>query len=309
MSSDNTLFFDVETTGLDRSYDDLTTAVWLYNGEWKKYVKGEGISQFQVDWNEAEEVCSYNGKWFDEAFVCREFEVFKHRNHTDLRAILQFQKKITGGLKKISINQGIERPEIIDNADGFDAVHWWAKYKSGDIQALETLLYYNAWDVKITAELYNKFVQPINVKKPPFTCDYKWVKAYLENLPYKKYKLERTSPSQKKPIIDPYKKLYRDYLGSQIINKNGPRYKDVVCFTGTLLSREGERVNRKKEAWPIANKAGFLCVENPINGCTHLVVGDLAATSNKQRTAREKNITVLSAEEFWTLLDLKNEDN
>ena len=58
-----------------------------------------------------------------------------------------------GGLKKIEAELGIGRTETTTGLSGMDAVRLWFEYKSGKAQSLETLLTYNAEDVRNMSDL------------------------------------------------------------------------------------------------------------------------------------------------------------
>jgi uncharacterized protein YprB with RNaseH-like and TPR domain len=52
-----------------------------------------------------------------------------------------------GGLKKIEVDNGIQRPAEIAGLNGYDAVLLWRRHLRGSHEALEKLIAYNRADV------------------------------------------------------------------------------------------------------------------------------------------------------------------
>jgi uncharacterized protein YprB with RNaseH-like and TPR domain len=62
---DSTVYLDIETTGLNRYFNDITT-IALYNGEFiQTYAQGQNLEDFIEDIQIYKVIVSYNGKSFD----------------------------------------------------------------------------------------------------------------------------------------------------------------------------------------------------------------------------------------------------
>jgi len=145
-------YLDIETTGLNRFYADLTViGIGLEEGR-----KTEVIQLIERDLHEqsllqalqgVDEIYSYNGSRFDLPFLQAKLGVdlkicFKH---TDLMYDC-WRNDLKGGLKAVERKFGIDRR--LQNIDGRMAVKLWYEYANNrSQQALLTLLEYNREDV------------------------------------------------------------------------------------------------------------------------------------------------------------------
>lgn len=156
----STVYLDIETTGLDRYFNDITT-IALYDGESiKTYVQGQNLENFIEDIHKYKVIVSYNGKSFDVPFLEHYFNIKLGHAHIDLRYIL-YSLGFKGGLKGCEKQLGMDRGDLSD-IDGFFAVLLWDKYQQiGEPKALDTLLAYNIQD---TVTLENLMVTAYNMK-------------------------------------------------------------------------------------------------------------------------------------------------
>ncbi|MFH1155644.1 MAG: ribonuclease H-like domain-containing protein [Pseudomonadota bacterium] len=163
---DRAVYLDIETTGLDRDYETITT-IALYDGKTiQTFVQGRDLEMFPDVIREYGTIITYNGKCFDVPFLERYFGMSMAQVHIDLRYILK-SLGFGGGLKGCERSLGIDRGELA-GVDGFDAVLLWHEFmKTGRSAALETLLAYNVDDV-VNLELL--MVQAFNrkVAQTPF---------------------------------------------------------------------------------------------------------------------------------------------
>ena len=163
---DSVAYIDIETTGLDRSYNEITS-IALYDGtDLRTYVSGQNLTQFPKDIQQYKVLVSYNGKMFDIPFIERQFGIELDHAHIDLRFVLA-KLGYKGGLKGVERAMGIDRGDL-DGVDGFFAVWLWGEYKKKKNEAaLETLLAYNCTDVvnleHLAVTAYNQ-----NMKQTPF---------------------------------------------------------------------------------------------------------------------------------------------
>jgi uncharacterized protein YprB with RNaseH-like and TPR domain len=145
-------FFDIETTGLGKSWTHITT-IALFDGVGVKYyVHGRNLEQFAIDIMDYDMLVTYNGKCFDVPFVEKFFGITLPHVHIDLRFVLS-SLGFKGGLKGAERQMGFNRGEL-DGVDGYYAVLLWDEYnKFGNEAALQTLVAYNILDV-VTLELF-----------------------------------------------------------------------------------------------------------------------------------------------------------
>jgi uncharacterized protein YprB with RNaseH-like and TPR domain len=144
-------YIDIETTGLNRYYSDLTViGIALENGS-----KYRVIQLLENDIHDAkllkvlkgvDEIYSYNGSRFDLPFIKAKLgiDLGNHFRHTDL--MYDWRQSLKGGLKVVERLLGIQR-QLVD-VDGYMAVQlWWDYINNLNEQSLKTLLEYNREDV------------------------------------------------------------------------------------------------------------------------------------------------------------------
>jgi len=156
----STVYLDIETTGLDRHYQSITTIALYDNQEIKTYVQGQNLDDFIEDIQQYKVIVTYNGKSFDIPFIENFFNIRLNHAQIDLRYVL-YSLGFRGGLKRVERQLGKDRGDL-RNVDGFFAVLLWDEYqKTGDRKALDTLLAYNVQD---TITLENLMVTAYNLK-------------------------------------------------------------------------------------------------------------------------------------------------
>tara|TARA_Y100000310_G_scaffold217831_1_gene218955 strand:- start:5161 stop:5853 length:693 start_codon:yes stop_codon:yes gene_type:complete len=200
------MVYDIETTGLTE-FDHITTCAWAIGGELKHCIFGDDWSEFEEDWRRASGTVTFNGTYFDEKFITKDFGIPKHAKHCDLRFFLKAEGR-KGGLKKMAEAENMHRPAELAGVDGFFAITIWKYYQeTGDDSALDQLLAYNTWDVILTAELFKKFVGS-------------WLPIDWENLPVINLeKLQEIKEYWDKPHI-----LTNTKMRSAACEDNGPRW-------------------------------------------------------------------------------------
>ncbi len=153
------VFLDIETTGLSKTYHEVTT-IALYDGRAiRHYVNGENLDEFVGDIEKYKLIVTYNGKSFDVPFLEAYFGMRLRHYHIDLRYVLR-SLGYSGGLKGCEKQLGLSRGDL-EGVDGYFAVVLWKEYrKSRNREALETLLAYNIEDVvnleKLMIVAYNE---------------------------------------------------------------------------------------------------------------------------------------------------------
>ena len=157
---ESTIYLDIETTGLDRHFNDITT-IALYDGhEIKTYVNGQNLDDFIEDIQRYKVIVTYNGKSFDIPFIENYFDIQFDHAHIDLRYVLYslgFRDVLKGCERQLDMDRG-----DLSDIDGYFAVLLWDEYRrTGDQKALDTLLAYNIQD---TINLENLMVTAYNMK-------------------------------------------------------------------------------------------------------------------------------------------------
>ena len=144
---DRAVYLDIETSGGYASVDDITV-IGLYDGNTvQTFVNGVNLNAFQLSIVSYEIVITFNGALFDLPVIRRHFpHVELPPVHIDLRFFLK-RLGYGGGLKAIEKTFFISRSTQIEGMSGYDAVHLWEAYQSGDVGALECLIEYNTADI------------------------------------------------------------------------------------------------------------------------------------------------------------------
>lgn len=144
---DNCCYLDIETTGLDKTNNYITT-IGVFDGTSSHvFVKGKDLDQFENYIKDKKLLVTFNGACFDLPFIEKQMGIqLKDKFHVDLRFAM---KKLgyAGGLKKIEKELNITRDDDLEGVDGFEAVRLWYRYKKGDLESLKTLMKYNEADV------------------------------------------------------------------------------------------------------------------------------------------------------------------
>lgn len=149
---DRLLYIDIETNG-GMAPEDLTV-VGVFDGrEMHQFVQGRNLTQFPEVLDGALGVVTFFGTGFDLPFLRRAFPGAPLPPlHIDLCPMLR-RLGWKGGLKAIEARLGIVRPHGAAGLSGWDAVRLWQEYRAGRSASLDTLLQYNAEDVRNMAEL------------------------------------------------------------------------------------------------------------------------------------------------------------
>lgn len=144
---DETCFFDIETTGLDKHRSVVTTVSLHRGGETTTLVRGQDLTRerLQRELADANVLVSFNGKRFDAPFLEHNFDLALDIPHIDLLYLCK-RVGLTGGLKQIERELGIGRDGV--DIDGRDAVRLWRTYEAGDDDALDRLIEYNRHDTR-----------------------------------------------------------------------------------------------------------------------------------------------------------------
>ncbi|HLX61680.1 MAG TPA: ribonuclease H-like domain-containing protein [Planctomycetota bacterium] len=173
-------YLDIETDGQrpdeplnDGGGPDRTTVVAIWDGAAARiFLRSHDLDEIPEYLSKYSVLCTFNGKSFDIPYLEKRFgKRFFEGAHLDLRPITR-AVGLTGGLKKIEAQIGIERPADIRRYSGYDAVKLWAAYRRGRRDALVPLLRYNLYDA-------------VNLQTV-MRVSYNWAAVYDE-LPFRRF--------------------------------------------------------------------------------------------------------------------------
>ncbi len=143
---DETLFLDIETTGLSRHYDVITLIGTSDGDNIKIFLKDNNLSEIVDYLQNFQIVVTFNGKLFDLRFIKKAFpEIKMPPVHIDLRYLLR-SLGVDGSLKDIERMLGLKRDSDVENIRGGEAAVLWTRFVKGDDEALRKLVLYNIYD-------------------------------------------------------------------------------------------------------------------------------------------------------------------
>ncbi len=143
------LFLDIETTGLSRH--SAITIVGLARGShFRALIRGQDLTRAELakEMAGARLIVTYNGASFDLPMLRSQFPVPQlDAPHLDLRYLAR-REGLSGGLKSIERQLGLERDREFAMMTGEDAVHLWHMWeRRGNKRARDLLVRYNEADV------------------------------------------------------------------------------------------------------------------------------------------------------------------
>lgn len=145
---EDTLFLDIETTGLSRYYDTITVIGWALGRDYGFVVKGQDIAPLVDALQSAKVLVTFNGTLFDLPFIAHEYPELKlPKIHVDLRFLAR-RAGLVGGQKEIERILKVKRDARVLEVGGELAPVLWNDYTRGDVSSLERLLWYNAADIR-----------------------------------------------------------------------------------------------------------------------------------------------------------------
>lgn len=177
------VYLDIETTGLEPAYEDITT-IAMYDGKSiRHYVNGQNLDDFTTDILKYNLMVTYNGKTFDVPFINSYFGMELDHAHIDLRYVLA-SLGFRGGLKRCEVALGIDRGDV-KGIDGYFAVLLWKDYvKNKSPKTLETLLAYNIEDV-VNLEQLMVIAYNMKTKDTPFSVSHQLDAPISPEIPFK----------------------------------------------------------------------------------------------------------------------------
>lgn len=173
-------YLDIETDGTKQDGAQLsdgepggTTVVGVWDGiDARVFLRGSDLEEIPDYLAKYKVLCTFNGKCFDIPYLEGRFgKHFFEGAHLDLRPITR-AVGLTGGLKKIEQQIGLERPADIRRYTGYDAVKLWGAYRRGRKDALAPLARYCLYD-------------SVNLQTV-MRVAYNWAMAF-EGLPFRRF--------------------------------------------------------------------------------------------------------------------------
>ena len=143
-----TVFLDIETTGLSHYYDEITMVGAVVGSEFLFDLQGTKDTAALDALREAKCIVTFNGSIFDLKFLAKNITGLGHtKAHVDLRF---FSKRFgySGGQKSIEKEIGIRRPDELEGVTGETAPILWHEYRHGNLKAAKTLIEYNFADIE-----------------------------------------------------------------------------------------------------------------------------------------------------------------
>jgi hypothetical protein len=189
---DKTFFFDVQIidTG-ERKF--IGAIVWLYDFQWSSWVRGiDGDEVLIEQWQKADVVISFNESARVMSLMRSEFGL-EHDNYINL--IDYCDDQLVDTADEIEL----EYPPELKSFDEVRAVELWNELIEEDPDAMDTLLYFRAWN---TILIYNIFFK-VSEGLTPLKIFVPW------SIP--EHKLAPKNPQNKTPeemLLDTLQKTY-----------------------------------------------------------------------------------------------------
>jgi uncharacterized protein YprB with RNaseH-like and TPR domain/predicted nuclease with RNAse H fold/dephospho-CoA kinase len=142
-----TLFLDIETTGLSHFYDVITLVGWTIDGTYRYWIRGMNTDALYEAVSNSKVLVTFNGTLFDLAFLRAEFpDLDLPPAHVDLRFFAR-RVGLSGPQKDIEHELKIRRPSAVSHMRGEAAPMLWHEYIRGDEAAGKLLVSYNKADI------------------------------------------------------------------------------------------------------------------------------------------------------------------
>lgn len=149
-----TVFLDIETTGLSLYYDKITLIGLSWGNRYVCHIpeadraESARSQRWQAVVSDAKCLVTFNGTMFDLKFLLKFYpDLVFPRAHVDLRFLAR-RVALTGGQKAIEKELGLVRPKNIGDISGAHAVVLWYEYQTGNRNAGQRLIQYNHADVE-----------------------------------------------------------------------------------------------------------------------------------------------------------------
>lgn len=164
----DTIFLDIETTGLSLYYDQITLVGWSIGRKYGVYLQDQDEAGLLEALASAKAIVTFNGTIFDLKFLQKWFpDIYIPPIHIDLRFFAK-RAGLSGGQKAIEPKIGYKRPELIEGMEGESAPILWYKYRRGDKASLKELVTYNHADIEGMKWIFDYTIEKIyDINKIP----------------------------------------------------------------------------------------------------------------------------------------------
>ena len=284
---EDTLFLDIETTGLSLYYDQITVVGWSIGNKYGLFVRGGDPSGLLKVLKSAKAIVTFNGTMFDLKFLEKKFPgIFIPPVHIDLRF---FAKRIglSGGQKIIETKIGFRRPHSVKGMEGEAAPILWYRYRRGDLKALKRLIRYNHSDIEGMKSILDHAISAIyeqdkipkslqsKARFSKFKSKLNWAKTQDNNNPYAIHLSEYKE--ELKPLI-----LYEQ------LNDIVPLSEKVIIGIDLVSSEERESgycILKGNKAETFRMKTDEEMIRTALDAKAHLVSIDSPLSLPKGRTS------------------------
>ena len=164
-----TMFLDIETTGLSRYYNEITLIGWSIGDKYKVLINGDPPGTFYEDLAKSKAIVTFNGIIFDVPFILDTYpEAPIPLAHVDLRFLCK-RVGLSGGQKEIESKIGRSRAVQISEIKGEAAPLLWYRYRHGDESSLRNLIEYNHADIEGMKRIFDVAIKRLweDEKIPP----------------------------------------------------------------------------------------------------------------------------------------------
>ncbi|PXF55631.1 MAG: hypothetical protein C4B58_14815 [Deltaproteobacteria bacterium] len=164
----DTIFLDIETTGLSLYYDQITLVGWSIGRKYGVYLQDQDEAGLLEALNSAKAIVTFNGTIFDLKFLQKWFpDIYIPPIHIDLRFFAK-RAGLSGGQKAIEPKIGYKRPKLIEGMEGESAPILWYKYRRGDKASFKELVTYNHADIEGMKWIFDYTIEKIyDINKIP----------------------------------------------------------------------------------------------------------------------------------------------
>ncbi|MBW1783147.1 MAG: DUF429 domain-containing protein [Deltaproteobacteria bacterium] len=278
---EDTLFLDIETTGLSLYYDQITLVGWSIGHSYGVYVRDHDPSGLLNALRTAKAIMTFNGTIFDIRFLEKAFPgIYIPSIHVDLRFFAK-RAGLSGGQKAIEPQVGYQRPKLVKGMEGESAPILWYKYRRGDKRALKELVTYNHADIEGMKWIFDYALEKIfeiddippqirsRTKFSNLKSKIQWAKQEPKNgNPYKVY-LTKFS-GQLRPLIT-YRELNRivplsktTFIGIDLVSSED-RESGYCILTGNRaetfrIKTDDEMIRLAQEA-----EAALVSIDSPLS--------------------------------------------
>jgi uncharacterized protein YprB with RNaseH-like and TPR domain/predicted nuclease with RNAse H fold/dephospho-CoA kinase len=214
---DETLFLDIETTGLSKYYDDIILIGLGINNSYQVYIQGQDVSFLKKRISKSKVIVTFNGSLFDIPFIRQEFPDLQIPSvHIDLRFLAK-RVGLSGGQKKIEKQIGIKRFNELSGVFGDTAPLLWHKYCKGDLDSLKLLISYNHADIEGMKHIFDVVVERL-MQQQKLPKNIQKVHRFGDRPSELKWLLEKNYTTNDGIKIFPYQGQYRSIITFKDLN-------------------------------------------------------------------------------------------